>query len=217
MIICVSNICMANAEDPRFVEEYNLGTKENLSWFGQNVTLLTNLFTYNVTMSMETESDGDWLIDNSYEIRWKISLVYVNSEVFTDPSDFYFTLFNPHIIKYAYTEPIINRTDARIGQEGLLTANCTPNRLINQTDITSFFDGNYTFNGQAYPCGWEMSPNILINITSSAMPSFTPPSDRNASHLELIDYLIPISVFLSVFIILLVLLYRRRPKTTIGK
>jgi hypothetical protein len=56
-----------------------------------------------------------------------------------------------------------------------------------------------------------------VDITSIATPrptSTLTPEDRNSPHLELIDYLLPISIILAVVIVLSVLLYRRHRKTS---
>lgn len=52
-----------------------------------------------------------------------------------------------------------------------------------------------------------------VDIYAVSNPTPFPPTDRNAPHLELTDYLLPISIALAI-IIVSVLLYRRHQKTT---
>lgn len=52
-----------------------------------------------------------------------------------------------------------------------------------------------------------------VDIYAVSNPTPFPPTDRNAPHLELIDYLLPIGIIVAVIIVLSVLLYRRQCKT----
>ena len=69
------------------------------------------------------------------------------------------------------------------------------------------FDGHYS--------GWSNPQYItMIESNTSPSPTLTPPTDRNPPHLEPIDYLIPVSVIVVIFIVLSVLLYGRHRKTS---
>lgn len=214
-IINASIISVTNAETSHISKEYSAGQRANLAWYGVNVTdsPYTNLFTYNVTMYVETEQNGEWVLGNSYEIRWKISLIYLNNE-FKDPTDFSFTVYSPEVEKYADTKQVINQTYVQMGQDGLLIANCTPNQLLTQANISSRFYGHYVFDGDTYPCPWHQYPDISINITSPAAiptPTPTPPQDRTPPHSEPIDYL-PYFIALIIIVIgttFLLLSYRK--------
>ena len=56
------------------------------------------------------------------------------------------------------------------------------------------------------------SPSELPTPIPTATP-YLPPNDRNAPHLELIDYFLPISVILAVAIVISLFIYRRHQKT----
>lgn len=81
-------------------------------------------------------------------------------------------------------------------------------------------DGNYIITGIA-PMEGGLQTIFLAKLSSSALfgdlpnstPTPFPPTDRNAPHLELTDYLLPISIALAI-IIVSVLLYRRHQKNT---
>jgi hypothetical protein len=51
------------------------------------------------------------------------------------------------------------------------------------------------------------------SLTPTSIPSYLPPNDRNAPHLEPTFYLIPVSIIVAVVIVLSVLLYRRHRKS----
>jgi hypothetical protein len=94
-----------------------------------------------------------------------------------------------------------------------------------QVELTNIPDGNHNltitaYAGGFYPDGNDGFYRFIINGTSTVfftvgnLATATPflPTDRNAPHLELTDYLLPISIIL-VIIIVSVLFYRRHRKT----
>jgi hypothetical protein len=176
ILMSTSIISLVKAQTLHITKDYDVGVRDNYSWFGQNVTINTKIFSYGVKMSVETEPNGEWVIGNSYEIQWKISLIYLNSDLYKNQSDFYAYFSNPSVEKYGNLKAVINETYMKIGQDGLLTGKCTPDRLLNQAGLRTIFYGNYYFQGEVYPCGWE-PPDISINITSPVIttPTVTTP------------------------------------------
>ena len=64
----------------------------------------------------------------------------------------------------------------------------------------------------AFPKTIQLNNQAVSPSPTVPESSYLPPNDRNAPHLELIDYLLPISIIL-VIIMVSVLLYRRHQKT----
>ena len=62
---------------------------------------------------------------------------------------------------------------------------------------------------------WENIDSQTVSFTVDVLnPTPSPSTDRNAPHLELIDYLLPIGVIVAVIFVLSALLYRRTRKTS---
>ena len=123
--------------------------------------------------------------------------------------------------------------------EVLMTKGCNNNTLFNNNFLgqnnfivsseKNFWDngslGNYWSDYSGTGSYFINSNNVdhyplknPVNITSIATPTPSliptpPPEDRNPPHLELIDYLLPISIILAI-IIVSVLLFRRHQKTS---
>jgi len=75
--------------------------------------------------------------------------------------------------------------------------------------------GSYFINSNNvdhYPLTNPVNITLMATPTPSLIPT-PPPEDRNPSHLELTDYLLPIGVIVAVFMALIILFYRQYRKT----
>ena len=126
-------------------------------------------FTYNVSMFVETESNGEWVVDNSYQITWRISIINFSPTAIQQPNNLSLTFHDPVVEISGNPITIINQTSVNIGQDGLLKVEFTPNKPINQADVRTILleDEKYSSQEQFKNGHWDQNFDIWINIVDS--------------------------------------------------
>jgi hypothetical protein len=190
------------AQTPSVLNNYN-GTVDSYFLHGGIYA-----YTINVSMSVETESNGEWVVGNSYQITWQISIVNFNPNAIKQPNNLSLTLHDPLVRISGNLKTVISQTFVTIGQDGLLKVEFTPNKPSNQANIQTLLveDENYSSQEQFKNGHWDQNFDIGINIvdslstlppvTSSSTPS---PSAPELSWLMIILALLGTSTFTVVF------------------
>jgi hypothetical protein len=174
------------------------------------------LFAYNVTITIETEPSGQWVINKTYNISWSITLTYLDTSIFNS-STFYINFYGadpfgtPQVGGpefYGGTlSPIIGGNLSQQEPNLLLSENyTTPN-----APLTAIIDGTIPYllynNGQVVVTpslnSWEQPSPIDIKIvTTTSTALFTPST------------IIAITIVVIIAIVMIYLsLYRRHRKT----
>jgi hypothetical protein len=135
-------------------------------------------YTYNVSMSVETELNGEWVVGNSYQIAWQISIVNFSPEAIQEPSNLSLTFHDPFVGSISGTQrTIVRQTPVTIGQDGFLKVEFTPDKPVNQADVqtTLLQDQNYSSRDQFKNAHWDQNFDIWINVVDSlaTLPSVT--------------------------------------------
>jgi hypothetical protein len=130
----------------------------------------------NVSMFIETEPNGEWVVNNSYQIAWQISIVNFNPNVITEPTDLSLTFHDPLVRISGSLETIINQTSVTIGRDGFLKVEFTPDMSVNQADVQTLLleDENYSSQEQFKNAHWDQNFDIWINIVDSLGTSQIP-------------------------------------------
>ncbi len=167
-LIVASSIHPYSAQTAKTAKEYSATTKYYA--FGGGLYA----FTYSVTMTVQTESQGEWLVGSTYQVIWRISIVDYNPAYINDTGKFYIRFYDP-VIKFY--EPVlmnsgslnvtVSETNLTIGQDGLLEAQFTPDKAYNQADIQSSMTESAYFQGQLPTGQWDQNFDIWINIISN--------------------------------------------------
>ncbi len=126
-------------------------------------------YTINVSMAVETESNGEWLVGNSYQITWQISIANFNPDAIKRPSNLSLTFHDPLVRISGNLNTIIKQTSVTIGQNGLLKVEFTPNKPTNQANIQTLLleDENYNSSEHFTNSHWDQNFDIWINIVDS--------------------------------------------------
>ncbi len=130
-------------------------------------------YTYNVSMSVETESNGEWVVDNSYQITWRISIVNFSPNAIQQPSNLSLIFHDPAVGISGNLRTIINQTSVTIGQDGFLKVEFTPDKAVNEADVrtTLLENENYSSQEQFKNGYWDQNFDIWINIVNSLATS----------------------------------------------
>jgi hypothetical protein len=138
-------------------------------------------YTINVSMSVETEANGEWVINNNYQITWRISIINFSPEAIKQPSNLSLTFHDPTVKISGTLNTIINQTSVTIGQDGFLKVKFTPDKQVNQADVqTSLLEDEIYSSQEQFMNGhWDQNFDIWINIveplSTSPLPSPTVP------------------------------------------
>lgn len=153
-----------------------------------NITSLngSKAYSYDVTVNIQTEPNGDWISGKTYQVGWVITLMYVNQSIFNDFSILFylpsqwgnsdFTDFTPQIIT--------NETQLSLQQKvGTLnmtfTAGNTPENFQFYVDLMLTVSNNgqvISFdNGE-----WFQNTPLYINLVYN--PNY--PSQTNSSSIQ---------------------------------
>jgi hypothetical protein len=133
-------------------------------------------YTINVSMSIETEPNGEWVVNNSYQITWQISIVNFNPNAIVEPSDLSLTFHDPLFRISGSLKTTINQTSVMIGSDGFLKVEFTPDMSVNQADVQTLLleDQNYSSQEQFKNAHWNQNFDIWINIVDSLVTSPIP-------------------------------------------
>jgi hypothetical protein len=138
------------------------------------------LCTINVSTSIQTEPNGKWIANNTYEVNWTISITYLNQSLY-DPNNFWIICNNPeNIIQNAVGQNVTTpQTTATPHMKGELIMIFKPSIPANFTLDSSFsfavfYKGNKVTSGS-----WEQNATyqpININVVNNQVsPSPTIP------------------------------------------
>lgn len=146
-------------------------------------------YAFDVIATIQTESDGSWIIGHSYQVEYKITLSYLN-ETFYDRDSFSIHCYAERAIPSAWD------TDVTAQNSGMLTYNVTAepmgNRGMNEPfAITLFNNGQIVGAGSWFP-DMQHDP-ILITVVNP--PTATPFNISERLSIEPI-YIIMICLFI---------------------
>lgn len=163
-------------------------------------------YTFNVSMSIETEANGEWMVGNSYQLSWRISIVNFSPGAIKQPSNLSLTFHDPLVRISGNLNTIINQTSVSIGKDGFLKVEFTPDKPANQVDVQTLLleDENYSSQEQFKNGHWDQNFDIWANIvdshvTSSPMPSPTVPE---------FSLLVILPLFITILFIAVILRHR---------
>jgi hypothetical protein len=153
----------APAQTPRLTKNFS-GTMDSYFFHGG-----IYVYTYNVSMSVETESNGEWVVDNSYQINWRISIVNFSPDAIQEPNNLSLTFYNPIVGISGNLRNVISQTSVTIGHDGLLKVEFTPDKSVNQADVrtTLMVNENYSSQEKFTNGYWNQNFDIWINIVDS--------------------------------------------------
>jgi hypothetical protein len=222
-IICVilvvfSSISVVKAQTTRVMKNFS-GTVDSYFLHGG-----MQAYTYNVSMSVETESNGEWVVDNSYQITWRISIVNFSPDAIKEPSNLSLTFYAPVVGISGKQRTIISQTSVTIRQDGFLKVEFTPDKPVNQALVRTTLMENENYNSQEqFKNGyWNQNFDIWINIVDSLVtlppvtaspitsPSVTQPPVSILNNVNFLILLVAIAI-LSI-IAVLVFLYKSSKK-----
>ena len=169
-------------------------------------------YTYNVSMSVETELNGEWLVGNNYQITWRISIVNYSPDAIKQPSNLSLTFHDPLVRISGNLRTIANQTTVTIGQDGVLKVEFTPDKPANQANIQTLLleDENYSSQEQFKNAHWDQNFDIEINIVDSlsTLPPVTSSPTPTPTIPEFPLWVIS-SFFISIFLVAVSLKHRR--------
>ena len=166
-------------------------------------------YTFNLSMSVETESNGEWVVGNSYQITWQISIVNFSPEAIQEPSNLSLTFHDPFVGSISGTQrTIFRQTPVTIGQDGFLKVEFTPDKPVNQADVqtTLLRDQNYSSQEQFKNAHWDQNFDIWMNIVDSlvTLPPVTASPIPSSSVPEFSTWIILPLAMISVLLAVLV-------------
>jgi hypothetical protein len=157
-------------------------------------------YTINVSMSIETEPNGEWVVNNSYQITWQISIANFNPDAITEPKDLSLTFHDPLVKISGSLDPIINQTSVTVDRDGFLKVKFAPGMSVNQADVQTLLleDENYNGQEQFKNAYWNQNFDIWINIVdslgSSPVPTPTVPEFSWLIILPLSSFILSIAI-----------------------
>jgi len=180
------------------------------------------LFAYNVTMTIETEPNGQWITNKTYSISWSITLTYLDTSIFNN-STFYINFYgaNPFGFPEAGASNFYGGTLNGIIIEGNISQQ-EPNLLLSDNyttpnaPLTAIIDGTIPFvfynNGQLVITpslnSWGQPSPINIKIVApTSMALFTP----------LTIVAITIVVIIAIVMVFLLIYSRHRETANLSK
>lgn len=120
-------------------------------------------FSYDVTVNIQTEPNGDWICGKTYHVSWVITLTYVNQTMFNDFTITFYQSFPTEIPNYAdFTSP-----------SGMVSAILRP--LPYQTvgtPSTTFTIGNKSEN-------FQFDFELDYSVTNNGLPAYYPVSGES--------------------------------------
>jgi hypothetical protein len=195
-----------NAQTTRVIKNFS-GTMDSYFLYGGMYA-----YTYNVSMSVETESNGEWVVENSYQITWRISIVNFSPDAIKQPSNLSLTFHDPTVRISGNLRTIINQTSVAIGQDGFLKAEFTPDKPINQADVqtTLLENENYSSQEQFQNGHWDQNFDIWINIVDSlvTLPPVTS-SPKPSPTVPELSWLVILPLLVSILSIAVILRHRK--------
>lgn len=140
-----------------------------------------------VTATIQTDPNGDWIKNNTYQINWFIQITYLNQSMY-NPNDFSIVCYNPqNPVDDTVVQNVINDTTTVTPQEngfGFLAMTFRPESAPKTFQLDSAFALNVYFKGHSVASGsWLQSFNnqpININVLnhqtnpSPTVPELTP-------------------------------------------
>jgi len=132
-------------------------------------------FSYKVEVNIQTEANGKWILDKSYDIIFIISTTYLNQSFFS-PQGFYVTFFKPELREGGWlrsSDVLINSSYVDIWHSGSLAIRYTPTRTFTHLDEKNSASYEFIFwfkvfkNQQAIPYDyveWQWIADHPISI-----------------------------------------------------
>jgi hypothetical protein len=136
----------------------------------------STVFSYDVTVNIQTEPNGDWICDNDYQVSWVITLTYVNQTMnqimFKDlltitfyqsiPTEMNDTDFNP---RFTMVSAIFRPTLYQSGANGSVPA---VRSIVNGSAATL----SAAFTAFGKPEDFQFDYELDYSVTSNGLPSY---------------------------------------------
>ena len=135
--------------------------------------------TINVTGTVQTEANGNWIANNAYEVNWTITITYLNQSIYNN-NDFSIEFYNPQnpIYSNLIQNVVVSDTTVTPQKSGTLSMTFKPESAITGFKLDSAFALKVYDKENIVTSGsWLQSynnPPIPINIVSSQQANPTP-------------------------------------------
>jgi hypothetical protein len=153
--------------------------------FGQTDLIDSNgdkYCSFDVTATIETEPNGNWIVNHTYKVDWLITMTYLNESIY-NRDDFAIVFSNPvnPIYDTVQQSTVISGTPVTSQNSGTLSMTSTPERGINfelnsAFDLKAYYDENIVTSG-SWLQSYENAP-IQIDIVNNQ------PESTNTSPIE---------------------------------
>jgi len=119
-----------------------------------------NIFcTIDVTAIIQTEPNGNWIENNTYQVNWTITMTYVNQSV-VNSNDFSIVFYNPENLDLVPLHVVTSETTVTPQSSGTLSATFTPESASSNFTLNSDFALKVYNNGNIMTSGsWLQSFN----------------------------------------------------------
>jgi hypothetical protein len=85
-----------------------------------------NIFcTIDVTATIQTEANGNWIENNTYQVNWTITITYLNQSIY-DNNDFFIDFYNPENNDNTILHTVTYETTVTPQESGTLSATFRP-------------------------------------------------------------------------------------------
>lgn len=164
-----------------------------------------------VTVTIQSEPNGNWIINHEYGIDWSIRLTYLNQSMY-DSKDFSIVCYNPQNRIAMWEQMKTYNTTVTLQNEGNLALAFRP--TIPWTfELDSFFTLTFYYKGNIVSTGdWVQPKNQLIdiNIVSDQQANTTQTPATSPTQIPTPTIIVPIVLVVVLLIaIVSLLLYRR--------
>jgi hypothetical protein len=150
-VFLIVSIAVSNVYAQTTVSTYDHGDKAQTTADGKSV------FACDATISIETEPQGGWLPNKTYQVNWTLRLDYVNSQVLNG-SNFYIQFSWPPLENVTPTIPadaVLNQTRLSLAHKvGVISGAFTPTNTSDGFFMNPEFPFAVYVNGEVLTDDW---------------------------------------------------------------
>jgi hypothetical protein len=155
-------------------------------------------WSFNVTMTVQTEQNGNWIVNNTYEVDWGMKLTYLNESIY-DRDSFSIVCYDPqnYLSDNIRQNCTIYETTVTPDDSGTLSMKFTPIATMNYELDTAFglkvFDKAGIRGSGSWQQDWQNEP-IPISIEKSQAELVNPSIDPIYAYLAIAGVIIVIGI-----------------------